>query len=157
MTVAAQFLISCLLCGTTDTAVSSREKLFSGAVSLAQTLNQWALLVIGGSLVVIVSTSYYRPPALKQRLIYLLFVPAWIMLAISIMQGNIVQRSYLAYLFANPASELYPQRTQEILERINRAAGRQIVTLEWALVVLGLWLLFYLSWWILHERVRDGI
>jgi hypothetical protein len=43
------------------------SKFFEAAQSLAQSLSQWDLLILGGSLVVIVSTSYYRPQSIKIR------------------------------------------------------------------------------------------
>src|SRR5215469_8281282 len=76
------------------------SKFFEGALALAQSLSQWALLILGGSLVVIVSTSYYRPKDLKVRAAYFLFIPTWIFLASSIYQGAAVQQSYVAYLVA---------------------------------------------------------
>lgn len=135
-------------CESAPIPVSSKAKFFEAAVALAQNLTQWALLIIGGSLVVIVGTSYYRPPSMRSRLIYLLFVPAWILLAFSIYNGTLVQRRYLAYTFANPANSNYQQTVQGILEGINNSANWQFATLEWALVCLGSWLFFYLLWWI---------
>src|SRR5271166_4554543 len=74
---------------------------FQAAQALGQSLSQWALLTIGGSLIVVVSSSYYRPKTQKMRLAYLLFLPAWVLLAISIFNGAIVQRVYVAFLVAS--------------------------------------------------------
>jgi hypothetical protein len=42
-------------------AVADEAKFFEAAQTLAQGLSQWSLLIVAGSLVIIVSTSYYRP------------------------------------------------------------------------------------------------
>jgi hypothetical protein len=56
--------------------VADGSKFFEAAQALAQSLSQWDLLIIAGSMVVIVSTSYYRPARRKIRAAYLLFLPA---------------------------------------------------------------------------------
>ena len=57
---------------------------------------EWALLVVAGSIAAIVSTSYIRPQVLRPRLIYLLFIPAWLALAVSLYFGDQVARRHLA-------------------------------------------------------------
>jgi hypothetical protein len=141
-----------LSCETITSPSPSKAKFFEAAVSLAQNLTQWALLIIGGSLVTVVGTSYYRPDSRRMRFIYLLFVPAWILLAVSIYEGTLIQRKYLAYLYANPSGVRYQILVDRILQDINNEATNQFLTLEWALVCLGLWLVAYLFWWIESEK-----
>src|SRR5579863_3625513 len=76
------------------------SKFFEAARALAQGLSQWDLLIIAGSMVIIVSTSYYRPRTRTMRLAYFLFLPSWALLATSIYRGIEVQGSYVAYLIA---------------------------------------------------------
>ena len=97
------------------------SKFFEAALSLAQSLSQWDLLILGGSLVVIVSTSYYRPKTLKVRAAYFLFIPTWLCLAISVYQGIAVQRSYVAYLVASRSTP--PQ--QHTIDQIARQHHRR--------------------------------
>jgi hypothetical protein len=129
------------------------SKFFEAAQGLAQSLSQWDLLIIGGSLVIIVSTSYYRPASRRMRAAYLLFLPAWSCLAYSIYQGILVQRSYVAYLVAarNPANN--QSTIVAIAKKMETATASQIDGLEYALVCLGAWLLAYIAWWVLAEQL----
>jgi hypothetical protein len=144
-------------CEGEPTTIVPKAKFLEAAVNLAQTLSQWALLIIGGTLAIIVGTSYYRPDSLKVRSIYLLFIPAWILLAFSISNGSAIQRRYLAFMFLNPAISNYQETVHTILEKVNNEAYWQYVTLEWALLCLGAWLFIYLMWWIGSKGKHDDI
>jgi hypothetical protein len=131
------------------------SKFFEAALSLAQSLSQWDLLILGGSLVVIVSTSYYRPKNLKVRAAYYLFIPTWLCLAVSLYAGIVVQRHYVAYLVAARPTRPNQPETPEIAKEISEIAAAtsdasrfQIYALEAALLFGALWLLIYIVWWI---------
>jgi hypothetical protein len=128
------------------------SKFFEAAQSLAQSLSQWGLLIIGGSLVVVVSTSYRRPQNPKVRAAYLLFIPMWCCLAVSVYQGINVQRSYVAYLVASRAATPNQQTINSIAESITNATRYQILSLEIALLFGALWLLIYIVWWIYSKQ-----
>jgi len=127
------------------------SKFFEAAQGLAQSLSQWDLLIIGGSLVIIVSTAYYRPASRRMRAAYLLFLPAWCCLAYSIYEGILVQRSYVAYLVAARTANTQPTITA-IAKNMEAATAREIDGLQYALGCLGAWLLAYIAWWVLTER-----
>jgi hypothetical protein len=121
-------------------------RFFEAAQTLAQSLSQWALLIIGGSLVVIVSTSYYRPKTRRARAVYFLFLPSWLLLALCVYKGSYIQQSYVAYLVA---SRVHAQ------DRIDLIAQHMATAIEWqlhflhvALGMLGVWLVFYIVWWV---------
>lgn len=130
------------------------SKFFEAAQSLAQSLSQWDLLILGGSLVVIVSTSYYRPQSIKIRAAYFLFLPIWFCLAMSVYQGIAVQRSYVAYLIASRSTPT-KQLLDQIAENITSATRNQIFALETALLFGGLWLLIYLVWWVFTNQPKE--
>jgi hypothetical protein len=128
-------------------AGSGDGRFFEAAQTLAQGLSQWALLIIGGSLVVIVSTSYYRPKTRRARAAYFLFVPAWISLALCIYKGSYIQQSYVAYLVA---ARVHAQdRIDLIAQHMATAIQWQLRFLHVALVMLGAWLVFYIVWWVI--------
>jgi hypothetical protein len=129
------------------------SKFFEGAQTLAQSLSQWGLLIIGGSLVVVVSTSYRRPQNRKVRAAYFLFIPMWFFLAVSVYQGIMVQRSYVAYLVASRSTPTQ-QTLNSIAETITDATRYQILTLETALLCGALWLLIYIVWWICSNQTE---
>jgi hypothetical protein len=127
------------------------SKFFEAAQTLAQGLSQWSLLIIGGSLVIIVSTSYYRPANSRVRAAYFLFVPSWLCLAISIYQGIRVQRSYVAYLVGSRQGP-NAQLSNQIAETMADATRKQILSLQIALVFVGIWLVIYVFWWVMSAQ-----
>jgi len=127
------------------------SKFFEAAQSLAQSLSQWSLLIIAGSLVLIVSTSYRRPPNRNVRAAYFLFIPMWCGLALSIYQGIMVQRSYVAYLVASRSTPT-EKTLNSIAEAITNATRIQIGALEISLLIGALWLLIYIVWWICSNQ-----
>lgn len=125
-------------------------KFFEGAQALAQSLSQWSLLIFGGSLAIILGTSYRRPATRRMRLIYLLFLPAWSLLAFSIYEGFEVQGSYVAYLLAaRGKGAAVNAKIGDIAIDINTATTLQTRGLESALVLLGVWIVVYTLWWIM--------
>ena len=133
------------------TVVADASKFFDAAQALSQSLSQWALLIIGGSLVVVVSNDYYRPPTTQMRYPYLLFVPAWALLAASIYFGIQAQGEYVGYLLVTD-----PNRLTEYKIQMNDFTARQISSLEWALAFLGIWLIFYIFWWVFSKPAKGG-
>jgi hypothetical protein len=123
------------------------SKFFEAAQTLAQGLSQWDLLILAGSLVIIISTSYYRPRNKGMRATYFLFLPTWSGLALSIYEGISVQRSYVAYLVASRGTP-QPKLLAQIAENMTSAIRRQIGWLETALVFAAIWLLIYIAWWV---------
>jgi hypothetical protein len=119
-------------------------------------LSQWDLLIIAGSLVVIVSTSYYRPETRTVRAAYLLFVPAWSFLAFSVYQGINVQGSYVAYLVAIRGDPGNHKKLDQIASAMETATRNQIRGLEFALMCLALWLLVSITWWVFSQKVQRG-
>jgi hypothetical protein len=111
-------------------------------------LSNWAILMIAGSIAMVVGTSYLRPQERNVRLAYLVFVPAWFLLAISILAGRDVKGGYLAstivvekYLFGTVSCA-------------NAALSRQIDFLFYAVALLSIWLLVFLHWWVFSPRTE---
>ena len=118
------------------------------AVALGNTLTGWVFLIFGGSILLVLGTSYYRPQNRWVRWSYLIYVPGWLCLAVSAYQGTQVQSVYLASLFW--AS---PDWTQ-LNHTLNRHLASQIDFLRYGLVCFGLWLFIYLLWWIFAREVK---
>jgi hypothetical protein len=119
---------------------------FDAAVALAQSLTQWGFLIIAGSVVMLVGTSYYRPAHSYVRKSYLLFLLSWILMGISIFKGIQVQMANVARLFrSNP--DLF-----EIRRVMTHDANCQICCMELSLGVFGIWLLSFSIWWIFHKE-----
>jgi hypothetical protein len=114
-------------------------------------LSAWALAIIGGSVAVIVGTSYRRPDALRWRIPYLLFLPGWACIGYSLYLGNKLVGSYLAAIMG---------RNQELISsiasQVNDMYAGQRIYLLLSLVFFGLWLLIYLLSWIFVEPFLKG-
>lgn len=138
------------------------SKFFEAAQALGQSISQWDLLIIGGSLVLIVSTSYYRPASRRMRFAYFLFLPAWALLALSVYAGIEIQGSYVAYLVAtraksgagNATVQQIATKVQQIATNMEAETRFQISCLEYALLCLAAWLLIYIGWWVLSDQPR---
>ena len=108
----------------------------------SESMVTWALALGAASVVAIVSTSYFRPSAVRMRLAYLMFLPGWVLLGASIVIGNNIARRWLAAQFVNDA------QAHVIADLINRDYLYQQNTLMWGLAVFAAWLVMYLMWWI---------
>lgn len=129
------------------------SKFFEAAQALAQGLSQWDLLIIGASMIIIVSTGYYRPKTRQMRFVYLWFVPAWGLLATSIYKGIQVQGAYVAYLVA--ARKNNSQLIENIALKMNENTSSQISFLKAGLVCLAIWLVTYFWLWIWYDKISD--
>jgi len=131
----------------------NEDKFFEAAQGVAQSISQWDLLILAGSIVIILSTAYYRPRSRRMRWCYFLFLPTWSLLAMSIFKGTDVQESYVAYLIAQR------RKNANLIEGIAGTTSKdtlsEILYLKLALACLAIWLLFYIIWWVTEERVQD--
>jgi hypothetical protein len=105
-------------------------------------LSTWALATAGGTMLIIVSTSYLRPKDLKWRLPFLLFIPGWIFLGLSINSGNKVDGTYLAAL------HISIEKHRDAALRMNELCTQQQEYFLIALIFFGVWLLIYLIAWV---------
>lgn len=112
-------------------------------------LTVWALALMAGSIAVIVSTGYLRPVR-KWRLMYLLFVPAWMFVGWSVYCGNLLSRRYMAAVMGN--KEMLPK----MHEAINADFICQLDKLYYGLSFFGLWLLLFLWWWVFADARRSS-
>jgi hypothetical protein len=121
-------------------------KFLEAGIALATTLNSWALVMVGGSILAILSTSYYRPKRLLFRASYLIFVPAWVFLSLSLRAGTRVQGVYLAAMYSH-----HPN-----MDKLRDAQNADLVSQQqfmWlGLGTFGLWIVLYLAWWIFNQE-----
>jgi hypothetical protein len=121
-------------------------KIFEAATGLANTLTSWAFVMIGGSILAILGTGYYRPSSLWIRCTYFAFVPAWFFLSWSVYAGTRVQSVYLAALFsAKPKIDV-------LKNALNTDSLAQIDRMEIGLGCFGVWLTLYIIWWIFNKE-----
>jgi hypothetical protein len=113
-------------------------------------LSGWALLIGGGTMAIIVSTSYRRPTLLSWRLWYLLFIPGWVYIGYSLHYGNILVGKYLASIMVRE------DQVAAIASQINDNFADQHACLLKSLIFFGLWLLIYTLHWIFYDNCQTG-
>lgn len=143
------FVAAALLCGSAlaqQQATPPELKSLESAVALVQSLIQFALLLIGGTVVILLSASYHRPKNVLVRGCYLLFIPGWALLGLSVNSGVRAQGAYTSYLIRSKADLTQTKAT------MTGDANNQVFFLKSALVVFGIWLFIYLLWWIFNKE-----
>lgn len=113
-------------------------------------LSVWALAIGGGTVAVIVSTSYRRPALLRWRLPYLLFLPGWISIGYSLYLGNNLVGKYLASIMVRQ------EEVGRIASQVNDIYANQHYYLLSSLVFFGLWLLIFMLSWIFTDSFHTG-
>ncbi|MFQ5528586.1 MAG: hypothetical protein ACE5GX_20310 [Thermoanaerobaculia bacterium] len=86
----------------TPKKAKARRAAIRAAAEHSQKLAGWALLVVGGSILVLLRSSYLRPAQKSMRRVYWLFLPGWILLAASIHSAVRISGRHLAALFSKP-------------------------------------------------------
>lgn len=112
-------------------------------------LSGWAVGIGGATVAVIIGTSHNRPDRLLFRLPYLLFLPGWFCIGLSIYLGNKIVGAHLATRFNSSL-------INQISEQINGFYGYQRTFLLWSLVFFGVWLVFYTLMWIFLKQLHEG-
>lgn len=116
----------------------------------AKELSGWCLLVIGASLAVIVNTSKLSPQG-KMRSIYLLYIPGWLFLAISMYYGNLVARRYMMAALNPRIDDLINIGAYQNIEFAN-----QLNFFGVGLIFFIAWLFLYVIWWIYHKPTEKN-
>lgn len=112
----------------------------------SQQLTTWALAVGGGSIALIVGASYRRPVSIWWRLTFLLFLPGWALLAVSLYRGAQLSRAFLASMMVSAES------AARIGSKINDLYANQSTFLVWSVVFFSAWLMIYLIGWIFSDQ-----
>jgi len=106
----------------------------------------WSLSVIGGSILIIISTGYVNPsgPILYA---YATFAVGWVYLGLSIYYGEKATRNFIAGVTAP---------TQDMLDNAGRNAdrnfGRQLRYFKYGLFTFSIWLILFLAWFIVYKN-----
>jgi len=124
---------------------TTTDKALELAVSFSQSLSQWAYIVMGGSVAILLRDLKYRPKDNVVRLTFWLFVPGWASLIVSIHQGIRVQERYIAR-WMNPNPEI-----NDIVTKFNFHTVWQIRCMELGIFCFAGWLVVFLVRWITHR------
>jgi hypothetical protein len=111
-------------------------------LAYAQTLSQWALLLLGSTAALLIGTTHRSPDNPGLRWIYLVFVPGWALMAATIYFGGQVHEHYLGFVW-HVRRDLNVSR-----DLMNADLVTQQACLYVGLGVFLLWIVAYLLWWI---------
>ncbi len=109
-------------------------------------------MIIAGSIAVIVGTSYLRPKKLLWRLPYLLFIPGWVFIFLSIYNGDNISRRYMAAVLINNDESL-----MKIGQAINADYDAQLSNFGYGLIGFAIWLFIFLLWWIFDNEALQNL
>jgi hypothetical protein len=123
-----------------NTHIMDTIKMYS---ELSNQFSTWSLSILAGSILTLISSSYIRPVNKKIRLIYLLFLPGWACLAVSILNNDFINRRVVAAYLTKSDTILV-----QIASLINYEFDTQLTFLNLSLCCFGLWLVLFLVWWI---------
>lgn len=116
-------------------------------IDFSQSLSQWSVLLIGGSVAALLGTDNWRPRRPWVRGIYLLFFPALAFLFTSTYFGVAAQRNCLALmLLANPD-------IPGTKHALNSNLSWQLENMQVGLCILGAWFAGFLLWWIFDRGI----
>jgi hypothetical protein len=107
-------------------------------------INTWCLSIIAATLLAILSTGYLKPVQKGWKLIYLLFIPGWIFLALAIHSNGIISGRAIR-------AALNPENIPSIIDKLNDDFANQLNYFNYSIFILSAWLILYLIWWIFHD------
>lgn len=134
-------------------AILEKERFFTCIKSIENGSNKittWALSVIGGTFIIMLSSDYLKPEKFELKLAYLLFIAGWTLMGISIYCAKEITGSTIA-------SDLYRDRLEslkEIFKRCNNLYSKQIRFFNLGLLMFGIWLVLFLLWWVFKDYVK---
>ncbi|GEM_PF-5377218 len=117
----------------------------------SSTLNTWTLSVLAGSILFIVSTSYHRSESRGARLIYLLFIPAWLFSVSTIYVGTLISSTLTSSYVQLRGGQKSFDTLRQMAEYVNCMNNTQIEHFQYSIFIYGLWLLTTLIIWIFSK------
>lgn len=110
----------------------------------AESVVNWCLSIIGGSILVLISSGFIRPKNKKIRVVYLLFLPGWFFLGYTIKLGvDIGNSGIMSTLMINNENERLL-----ILANMGNIYTSQLFYFNIGLFFFGIWLLVFLIFWV---------
>lgn len=111
-------------------------------------LISWSLSIIGGSILIVISTNYVNPTGLILYA-YFLFAIGWIMLAISIYYGESLTRSYIAGCTMDDTNL---KMILELGKIVDNKFAKQIRYFKLGIAPFAIWLVLFLIWFIINKK-----
>jgi len=113
-----------------------------GIVLNSERLTYWSVGIITGSFLILTSSEYIRPITRRLRLSYILFIPGWIYLGLSLKCGTEITDQMVFAKF-NKQNEAF---LIEVFTQMNRGFLEQRHYFYIGLAFFGAWLSCYVIW-----------
>ena len=110
-------------------------------------INTWALSVIGGTILIVISTGYVNPTG-SVLYAYAVFAVGWMYLGLSIYYGEKVTRNYIAGVTAKDRSSGF---IDQVGREVDRNFGRQLSYFKYGIFTFSIWLILFLVWFIVTK------
>lgn len=110
-------------------------------------LISWSLSIIGGSILLIISTNYVSPEGWILYS-YFLFAIGWTVLAMSIYFGETLTRVYMTGAIAN---ETDTSAITLIGRKVDQYFYKQIKYFRFGIIIFSIWLTLFLFWFIISK------
>lgn len=119
-------------------------------------LKEIAIAIIGGTVLLILSTSF-RHPDKKVRKLYFIFIPVWLALGFSIFFGDFLQRNYISLLLIESTNKelLTNVYLKNVLSSMNSSYLWQQGLIMLSIFLLLIWIIIFLIWFVLLKEVKD--
>lgn len=119
-------------------------QLLKAITDSSKTYEGWTLLVIGGTILTILSSDYLKPTNHRARVIYLLFIPGWISFSISLFKADYISRAVIGAPMSTNLAGLF--------QDIDKAYGDQLFYFKGGLLFIVLWLIVFVIIWIFEKK-----
>ena len=112
----------------------------------------WSLSIIGGSVLIIISTSYIQPTG-KILYSYFLFALGWLCLGTSIFFGEMLTRIYIAGI---TVADYDLDGIKKIGVEADKKFNSQIRWFRIGIITFSIWLITFLIWFILFKNTNTN-
>lgn len=125
-------------------------KLTESITTISQSLDDASLKVLAGSIILLLGSDYVKPIHSRAKLIYLLFIPAWVSLGMEFFYCNAVCRISASLIQFNNLdiikSLIYDN------DGVSDMYQKQSMSFSFGILFLSIWLTSFLIWWIFFDK-----
>jgi len=125
--------------------IALRLDLIRSFNDVATTYLGWCLLIVGGTILTIISTGYRFPLKDKIRWIYLLFLPGWLFTAFTINNCLNITESYLGAKAYGLADCIQMCTMKDVTQHLY---DKMVLNFRISMLIFGAWLLAMLFVWV---------
>lgn len=120
-----------------------------GVEEISKPMQGWGLLILGSSILIVISSDYIRPTR-KMRRIYLFFLPGWICILISMYFGMDISQCLVGTLMAGKTDAI---GIAKLAKEANDDFGWLQFYFKLSIICFSIWLVIILFYWVLNDKL----